>query len=208
MIITSNRNQKSNWITILDSHNMSGIRYPYIPSPQKEPKFEPKDTIYLTGQAAFASTAVGLLVALGKANLGPGRTIFGGLQQNIRYIPIFAGVGTAYALFEAVSCNLRERNSPLNAFVGGAAAGGIIGVSLKKASVSKVFGSALFLGSFMAVSRWAGGAAGYGRDDMVLGHGEVAEVEKADRQGFWEVVHRRPLSQTLEELGDLVRPHN
>jgi hypothetical protein len=187
---------------------MADIRFPRIPSPQAPTKYVPRDTIYVSAQAAIVSAGVGVIAALGKANLGPGRTIFGGLQKNARFIPIFAGVGTAYTLFEAASANLREKDSPLNAFVGGLAAGGIIGASLKKAGVPKVVGGALFVGFFMAVSRWAGGASGYGRDEMITkSHGDIVEIEKGDRQGFWDVVHRRPLSQTLDELGDLVRPH-
>lgn len=58
----------------------------------------------------------------------------------------------------------------------------------------------------MAVFQWGGAIAGVGRKESIEGgHSEAVEIEKGQRQGFWDVVHRRPLSQTVDELGDLAK---
>lgn len=179
-----------------------------FPSPVTPKPYEPKDTVYLATESAIISAGVGFLAALGRGSLRGGRTVFGELQRNARLIPLFAAVGTSYTLFESVSANLREKDSPLNGFIGGAFAGGIIGASIKNAGVPKVLGGAFFVAMLMGVSKWAGGIQGFGRKEAISNSsGDFVEIDKGDRQGFWDVVHRRPLSQTIDELGDLVKPH-
>lgn len=73
-------------------------------------------------------------------------------------------------------------------------------------SVPKVVGFAGFLGATLGIYEWSGGVAGWGREQALQIKGELTELEDGQRQGFWDVVHRRPLSQTLDELGDLVKP--
>lgn len=73
-------------------------------------------------------------------------------------------------------------------------------------SVPKVIGFALLTGSALGIYGWSGGILGYGREDALKIAGGITDISEKPKQGFWEVVHRRPLSQTLEELGDLVRP--
>lgn len=63
------------------------------------------------------------------------------------------------------------------------------------------------LGSTLGIYEWSGGAVGWGREQALTIKGEITELtEEGQKQGFWDVVQRRPLSQTLDELGDLVRP--
>lgn len=73
-------------------------------------------------------------------------------------------------------------------------------------SVPKVVGFATLLGSVLGIYEWSGGVAGWGREQALKVKGQVTELEDGQRQGFFDVVQRRPLSQTLDELGDLVRP--
>lgn len=58
----------------------------------------------------------------------------------------------------------------------------------------------------MGIYEFSGGLTGFGRETAVKNIGEYADLEETPKQGFWDVVQRRPLSQTYEELGDLVRP--
>jgi hypothetical protein len=74
-------------------------------------------------------------------------------------------------------------------------------------TIPKVFGGAMAIGSLLGIMKWSGGLGGYDKQAaQKYSSGQVIEVEKGNRQGFWEVVHRRPLSQTIDELGDLVKP--
>jgi hypothetical protein len=109
----------------------TNIRYPTLTGARLFPKFTPRDTIAVTSKAALVSTFFGFNIALIKGNLGPQKSIFGGLRANARYVWLYGAVGTAYTFVEAVSANLREHESPLNSFLGGAFAGGIMGATCK-----------------------------------------------------------------------------
>lgn len=62
------------------------------------------------------------------------------------------------------------------------------------------------MGSATGLYEFSGGAEGWGREHAQTIKGEVTDLGDKPRQGFWDVVNRRPLSQTYEELGDLVKP--
>lgn len=182
-----------------------GSRYPTLSGQKVVPDFTPRDTIGDSTKTAIISAFFGLNVALFKGSMGPYRSVFGGLRANARNIWIFGAVGTAYTFVEAVSTNLRRKESPMNSLLGGAAAGGILGSVF--GTVPKVFGGAFAVGLVCALADWSGGFAGLGRENALKGGlSEPTDLEPGSRQGFFEVVHRRPLSQTLEELGDLAKP--
>lgn len=73
-------------------------------------------------------------------------------------------------------------------------------------SIPKVIGFGLLTGSAIGLIEFAGGLEGYGRKQALARNGDVTTLEDNQKQGFWDVVNRRPLSQTVDELGDLVRP--
>lgn len=76
-------------------------------------------------------------------------------------------------------------------------------------TLPKVFGGAIAVGTALGLAHFTGGFNTYGRkESQENSRGEAIEVEKGNKQGFFDVVHRRPLSQTLEELGDLAKPFN
>lgn len=185
-----------------------GRRYPTLSGQKPVLDFTPRDTIGDSTKAAIVSTFFGINVALFKGTMGPYKSVFGGLRANAKHIWIFGAVGTSYTFVEAVTANLRRKESPLNPFLGGAAAGGILGSLFK--SVPKIFGGALAAGLLCGFADWSGGLTGLGRDNALKGGISEAtpnsDIEPGQRQGFFEVVHRRPLSQTLEELGDLAKP--
>ena len=63
------------------------------------------------------------------------------------------------------------------------------------------------VGTILGVAEWSGGISGLGRKQAIEGSSaEIVAIEPQQRQGFWDVVHRRPLTQTLEQLGDLAKP--
>ncbi|CAN6605912.1 hypothetical protein TRVA0_003S00738 [Trichomonascus vanleenenianus] len=179
-------------------------RYPTFKY-REDGMFQPRDTIALTTKAAFLSSGAGIFVAAIKASLAPNRSFKSSVLAHSRYVWLYGAVGTAYTAVEAITANLTESDSAWSTFYGGAAAGGIMGTAYK--SVSKVIGGAIAVGAILSFAHWSGNFTGYGRKQaQENSRGEAIEIEKGNRQGFFDVVHRRPLSQTIDELGDLVKP--
>lgn len=179
------------------------IVYPSLAGERAIPKFEPRQTLENASKGAAVGALFGLNVVLIRNSLSASRTFAGGLRGNMGAVAVYSLVGAAYCGAEAISANLREQNTAANAFAGGAAAGTIIGASLQR-SVAKSIGGALILGFAAATFDWG---FNRGRTESLRG-GETKQVVLDDehpKQGFWDLVHRRPLSQTIEELGDLAK---
>lgn len=182
----------------------AAVRYPRY-NYRDYGSFQPRDTIAETSKNAFLSLGAGFFVAGVKGSLGPPSGAMTAILKNSRYIPLYGAAGTAYTFVECVSANLSESESAWTRFAGGAAAGAVMGSVYR--SVPKVVGGALAVGTGLGFCHWAGGFLGYGPETARQNaSGDVKDIEKGDRQGFWDVVHRRPLSQTIDELGDLVKP--
>lgn len=73
-------------------------------------------------------------------------------------------------------------------------------------TIPKVLSFSILTGATFGIYQWSGGIVGLGRKDAPRIVGDITDISDKPRQEFWEVVQRRPLSQTLEELGDLARP--
>lgn len=181
------------------------VRYPTF-NYRDYGQYQPRDTILVTARAAAISTGAGIFVSALKASLGPARTSLGSIITHSRYIWLYGAVGTAYTFGESITANLRGKESAWNTFAGGALAGGIMGSTFR--SLPKVFGGGIAVGTALGLAHFTGGFNSYGEQAQENSRGEPVEIEKGQKQGFWEVVHRRPLSQTLEELGDLAKPFN
>ncbi|GMF02335.1 unnamed protein product [[Candida] boidinii] len=74
---------------------------------------------------------------------------------------------------------------------------------------SKRFGVSFGIGTIFAAFTWAGGAYlaenslnSMRRDGKVNNQTDAQDIDAERKQGFWEVVYRRPLSQTISELGE------
>lgn len=180
--------------------------YPSLGSPDGRvlPKFSKHDTLADTAKSALVGSLFGLNVVLVRHSLSPSRTVFKGFAGKLTPIPLLGAVGAAYAFGQSVSANLREEESAVNAGVGGALAGAIAGATLKKRPVAKSLGGALLLGFVCSAFDW-GFDRGH-KESVLRVTSEKQELsEEHPRQGFWELVYRRPLSQTVEELGDLAK---
>lgn len=171
------------------------------------PSFSKRDTILDTCKSAGIGALFGLQLALVRNSLSPSRTATGGFRGHLGTVGTLAIVGGAYTLGDAVSANLRERETPLNGAAGGALAGAVLGASMQgfgKRSIAKSVGGAFLLGLVVATFQW-----GFDRGHKLSVESVTSEAtpitEEHPRQGFWELVQRRPLSQTIEELGDLAK---
>lgn len=77
-------------------------------------------------------------------------------------------------------------------------------------ALNKKVGFALGMASFVGVFKWAGEFVGSydtslarSRIDGKVHNQESSEIEEGyKKQGFWEVMYRRPLSETVSDLGE------
>lgn len=205
------------------------------------PDYVPHNTVELTLKTAAVSFGAGFaLSAIKNSFINPKQA--GIFHPKLgAHLFVFTAAGSAFTFGQSVSANLREKNDAWNTFIGGAAAGAIIGATCmwkkKKLYFStgarkqtvvnfyscerpfankfpfiidktlpKIIGFATLVGSAVGIYEFSGGLAGFGREKALSVTGELTELEDGQKQGFFDVVSRRPLSQTLDELGDLVRP--
>ncbi|KAF5095141.1 hypothetical protein DV451_004788 [Geotrichum candidum] len=168
------------------------------------PDYVPHNTVELTLKTAAVSFGAGFaLSAIKNSFINPKQA--GIFHPKLgAHLFVFTAAGSAFTFGQSVSANLREKNDAWNTFIGGAAAGAIIGATYK--TLPKIIGFATLVGSAVGIYEFSGGLAGFGREKALSVTGELTELEDGQKQGFFDVVSRRPLSQTLDELGDLVRP--
>lgn len=179
--------------------------YPSLGAPDGRvlPKFSKHDTIAETAKATLVGSLFGLNVVLVRHSLSPSRSFLKGFSGKLGPIPLLGAVGAAYSFGQCVSANLREEESAVNAATGGALAGAIAGATQRR-PLAKSLGGAILLGFVCAAFDW-GFDRGH-KESVLRVTSEKQELsEDHPRQGFWELVHRRPLSHTVEELGDLAK---
>lgn len=179
------------------------IKYPTLAGDRVIPSFEKRDAVLNAFKGTIAGSLFGLNVVLIKSSLSPSRSLLGGLRGSMGKLALFSLVGTAYAFGEAVSANLRQQETAKNSFAGGALAGAIIGAYIRN-GVAKSVGGALLVGTLAATITWG---FDRGREDSLqkVTSQPVEISPEHPKQGFYELVYRRPLSQTVAELGDLAK---
>ncbi|CCH42552.1 Mitochondrial import inner membrane translocase subunit TIM22 [Wickerhamomyces ciferrii] len=185
------------------------IKYP-TPFFNKEEPYEPLDTSSLTKGAFCYSATVGLLAAATRnAISNDSKHISGIVTKHGRLWGAITAVITSYQFSYAAISNLREKNDYKNDVLSGAISGAILG-SFKK-SLSASLGTGLALGLLGGLLRWSGGLLGTENNainargkgiDSGLVREQNSNGDEEFKQGFWEVVRRRPLSHTKEFLGD------
>jgi hypothetical protein len=184
------------------------IKYPQ-PRLGKLEDYKPVDTWAETNKAFKISSGVGLIVA---ATLNAVRTEKVGALGVITHSGgvLFALIvgGSSYKFFSCASTNLRQKDDAINHFYAGNLTGAIVGSALTKKLVPTV-GIALGLGISGFLVHWCGGLTGAYGDSAGKARGfgldnnfTPKKSDVIEKQEFWEVARRRPLSQTLEKLGE------
>lgn len=127
---------------------------------------------------------------------------------------------TAIALFSFVEdslMNLNEGENAINSMIG-AGVGSFLGLIIANPThFTKSLGSAVGIGIFYGFGSWAGGFGGLQEtshsnqrvEQKIRSPMDTVRGARSDRQGYWEAVYRRPLSETVEELGEgrgIVKP--
>ncbi|KAF2685801.1 hypothetical protein K458DRAFT_300369 [Lentithecium fluviatile CBS 122367] len=155
--------------------------------------FHPHDTLANTGNTTLKTTACGAIFAgvqntLRKQNVGA----MGIFTRSGGIIALYAGVGVAYQFTHDATANLRQKDDCYNEALAGFAAGSAVGVARR--SLPFMVGAGVAFGTAMAAYRYTNGLAGYRYSDN-----DEDDVERKEEQ---RKVRRRPLSETIQQLGE------
>ncbi|KAL6705298.1 hypothetical protein ACN47E_007108 [Coniothyrium glycines] len=158
--------------------------------------FHPRDTLANTGSTTLQTTLVGALVAgvqntLRRQNVGA----LGIISRSGGIIAVYAGAGAAYQFtLDAVS-NLRQKDDCYSEALAGFAAGTAVGIARR--SLPFMLGAGTAFAVTMSAYRYTNGLRGYGHIRLQADDdGEVERREEAKK------LRRRPLSETLQQLGE------
>ncbi|KAI9778370.1 MAG: hypothetical protein M1816_004128 [Peltula sp. TS41687] len=155
--------------------------------------YQPKNAIAAAIKGTTITGSAGAVVSaiqntLTKQNV----SAWGFLTRTGGTIAVFAAMGGAYEFVRLGSANLRERDDSWNQAVGGFVAGAILGIRFRTmpAVVGYGAGAAVLLGVF----DYTGG--------ILTGYTKDANVDEFDRKEQLRKNRRRPIQETLVEMGE------
>ncbi|KAH8701873.1 NADH-ubiquinone oxidoreductase 213 kDa subunit [Talaromyces proteolyticus] len=163
-------------------------------SPQSEERtYHPQDAIAATIKSTALTGGVGLFASavqntLAKQNVGP----LGIFVRSGGTIAIFAAMGGTYSFARIASANLREKEDPWNAALGGFFSGSILG--LRARTFPAVFGYGSALAVTLAAFEYTGGT--------LWGHDKDRNVDKYEKLEKLRTTYRRPAEETISEIGE------
>lgn len=172
-------------------------------------KYTPLETSSLTKTVFFYSIAIGGLTAGAQNSLArDGRGAMAVFTKSGKLWGAIIAVLTSYEFSYCSISNLREKNDATNDLLAGGVAGTVLGSFTK--SLGKTVGSALGVGLICGFTHWAGFALGDRTNSAYKARGGLEnqllnkEYKEGEKQGLWEAVRRKPLSETKERLGEVV----
>ncbi|KAF2849314.1 hypothetical protein T440DRAFT_426957 [Plenodomus tracheiphilus IPT5] len=160
------------------------------------PTFHPRDALSNTASTALQTTAAGAIIAgvqntLRKQNVGA----MGIITRSGGLIALYGGVGAAYQFTLDATSNLRQKDDCYSEAVAGFVAG--TGLGIARRSLPFMLGAGVALSTVMTAFRYTSGLRGSGSiRDQVDDDGEVERREELKK------IRRRPLSETIEQLGE------
>jgi hypothetical protein len=176
----------------------------HLPSPtfntSSAGHFHPYNTLGLATQSAMVGLGAGVVAAAARNSLATGpRNILTTFSKSGGVVTIFTGASIAYVFTYCSAANLRERKDGWNHMWAGAATGAVLGARTKL--VPAFIGWTVLCGAACGLFGWTGARFNADRKAS-LEQSPKGFVQEDAHQTFWEVVHRRPLSLTVEQLGE------
>ncbi|KAF2239475.1 hypothetical protein EV356DRAFT_528073 [Viridothelium virens] len=155
--------------------------------------YHPRDAISSTAKTTAVTTLAGTTASaiqntLTKQNVGAMGifTRYGGT------IAVFAAMGASYEFVKCASANLREKDDHWNTTLGAFFSGSMVG--LKKGTLPAFLGYGAALAVIAGVYDYTGGSlSGYRKDP---------DVDEVARKEFLRKNRRRPIEETLANLGE------
>lgn len=187
-----------------------------------EEKFTPIDTFTETKNIAiYSSIFLGgmhvrrlLQHRMGSARPGQERYLKLFELSPRHFIAIPLALST-YSFISSSLYNLDEKRTTVNEMIA-ASSGILVATIFKSAPLNQKVGLALGMGMFVGLFKWSGGLVDsyYTNYTNMVHNGQIKNQESNKsldedfangtykKQGFWEVLYRRPLSETVEDLGE------
>ncbi|CAK4034924.1 probable NADH-ubiquinone oxidoreductase 213 kDa subunit [Lecanosticta acicola] len=155
--------------------------------------YQPKDAVGAAIKATAVTGAAGAFISaiqntLTKQNVGA----MAFLTRTGGTIWTFAAMGGSYEFVKCACANLREKDDTWNATWGGLASGAMLGLRFRSAPAVFGYGSALAV-VISAFTYTGGRLQGYHRDP---------DVDEVSRKEYLRKNRRRPIEQTINELGE------
>ncbi|KAF1843759.1 uncharacterized protein K460DRAFT_342272 [Cucurbitaria berberidis CBS 394.84] len=156
--------------------------------------YHPRDTLSNTANTTLQTTAFGAIIAgaqntLRKQNVGA----MGIITRSGGIIALYAAVGATYQFTLDSTSNLRQKDDCYSEAIAGFAAG--CGVGIARRSLPFMLGAGAAFSAVLSAYRYTNGFKG-GVDLQTDGDNEV------ERRDELKKMRRRPLSETIEQLGE------
>lgn len=164
-------------------------------APHGDDHYHPQDALSGGVKAGLITGGAGLLFAAVKNQQAKKQYgAWGVFTRGGTIIGTFAAAGTAFEFTRAASANLREKNDHYNHAIAGFVSGSVVG--LHTGRMPRVLGiGALFSVIFAAYDFLGGSLRG---NDRTL----QEERDEFDRKEFLRKNRRRPVEETLAEVGE------
>lgn len=155
--------------------------------------YVPKDALSAGVWSGIVMGGGGLFLAavktsLEKKHVGPWHVF----TKNGGIVATFAAVGTAYEFTRVASANLREKDDHYNNAIGGFIGGAVLG--LRTGRIPRIIGYGLATGTLLAVLEYTGG--------RIEGRRRDPEADEFERKERLRLTRRRPLEETIAEIGE------
>ncbi|KAL8935203.1 MAG: hypothetical protein Q9211_004822 [Gyalolechia sp. 1 TL-2023] len=157
------------------------------------PVYQPKDAISASARTTMILGGAGLFLSAVENSLTRQNvTGWGVFTRTGGTIAMFAAIGGTFGFVRTAAANLREKDDAYNPAIAGFFAGGIVGLRMR--SFPAVLGFGAVLAIIQGTHEYTGGKlSGYERDPSV---DEYERKEQLRRN------RRRPIEETLQELGE------
>ncbi|KAK3941301.1 hypothetical protein QBC46DRAFT_382855 [Diplogelasinospora grovesii] len=158
-----------------------------------EGHYHPKDAVAAGINGSLVAGGAGLFAAaiqnsMQKRNVGAW-SVF---SRSGGTMLTFAAVGGTYEFTRRAAANLREKDDHYNHAIGGFLAGSILG--MRSGRMPRILGMGAFTAVVLAAYEYTGGSLkGFGRDP---------EVDEYERKEALRKNRRRPLEETIADVGE------
>ncbi|KAF3018796.1 hypothetical protein E8E14_002003 [Neopestalotiopsis sp. 37M] len=159
-----------------------------------EEPYHPKNAITSAVQGAGVGAAAGLIAAavqnsLAKTSVGAG----GVFSRHGATVATMTAVPTVYNFVKDASANLREKDDTLNTTIGAFFGGAMLG--LRSLRMPQILGQGALAAVVLTAFDYTGGRlTGYKKDSQF--------VDEYERKEFLRNNRRRPLTETVADLGE------
>ncbi|KAK3990884.1 hypothetical protein QBC44DRAFT_58945 [Cladorrhinum sp. PSN332] len=163
------------------------------PTGESDHHYKPKDAVHAGVYSGLVMGGGGLFAAAVKTSLE--KTNVGSMAvftKNGGIVATFAAVGGAYEFSRVAAANLREKDDHYNAAIGGFIAGSILGI--RTGRMPRIFGYGLLTSVVLAAYEFTGGS--------LKGRGRDPEVDEYERKQALRKNRRRPMEETIAEIGE------